>query len=81
MADYVKLAIDAGAKIIGGCCGTSAEHLAAMRKSIDTHVKGARPTHEAVIAATGELINPISTAKVSSGEANPAGRRRGGRRR
>ena len=31
MADYARLAIDAGARIIGGCCGTSPAHLAAMR--------------------------------------------------
>ena len=33
MADYVRLAMDAGARIIGGCCGTSPDHLAAMRKA------------------------------------------------
>jgi 5-methyltetrahydrofolate--homocysteine methyltransferase len=43
MADYVRLALDAGAKIIGGCCGTSPEHLAAMRRSLETYKKGERP--------------------------------------
>jgi len=28
MAEYSRLALDAGARIIGGCCGTSAAHLA-----------------------------------------------------
>src|SRR5215207_1915480 len=28
MADYARLAIDAGARIIGGCCGTKPAHLA-----------------------------------------------------
>ena len=37
MADYARLAIDAGAKIIGGCCGTSCEHLVAIREAIDQH--------------------------------------------
>src|SRR4029078_11531363 len=39
MADYVRLAVDAGARIIGGCCGTSPTHLAAMRAALDEHVK------------------------------------------
>jgi len=46
MANYVHLAIDAGARIIGGCCGTSPEHLAAMRKALDSHVAGPRPDTE-----------------------------------
>ena len=31
MADYARLAFDAGARIIGGCCGTTPAHIAAMR--------------------------------------------------
>ena len=43
MANYAHLAIDGGAKIIGGCCGTSFEHLAAMRKALDSHMSWATP--------------------------------------
>ena len=35
MAAYAQLARAAGAKIIGGCCGTKPEHIAAMRKALD----------------------------------------------
>ena len=35
MAEYAVLSRDAGAKIIGGCCGTSPEHIAAMRHALD----------------------------------------------
>ena len=35
MAAYALLARAAGAKIIGGCCGTKAEHIAAMRQALD----------------------------------------------
>ena len=80
MGDYVKLAIDAGVKIIGGCCGTSAEHLVAMREAIDTHKKGERPGPDQIIAATGPLVNPISVAGTNEGNDAPAGRRRGRRR-
>ena len=43
MADYVRLAVDAGARIIGGCCGTSFAHLAAMRQALDAHTQGRAP--------------------------------------
>jgi 5-methyltetrahydrofolate--homocysteine methyltransferase len=51
------LAIDAGARIIGGCCGTTPEHLAAMRASIDAHVGGGRPTIDTIVEQIGPLTN------------------------
>jgi len=44
MADYACLARDAGAKIIGGCCGTTPEHLRAMREALETRPQGAPPS-------------------------------------
>src|SRR5438093_1104488 len=35
MADYAGRLIDAGARIIGGCCGTTPQHIAAMRRVLD----------------------------------------------
>ena len=35
--EYALTFWKAGAKIIGGCCGTTPDHIAAMRKSIDTN--------------------------------------------
>jgi methionine synthase I (cobalamin-dependent) len=55
MADYARIALDAGARIIGGCCGTSPEHLASMRKALEGHTKGPRPTVELVEAKLGEV--------------------------
>ena len=37
MADYALCARAAGAQIIGGCCGTTPAHLAAMREALDRH--------------------------------------------
>src|SRR5512144_3025181 len=37
MADYVGLAADSGARIIGGCCGTTFTHVAAMRDALSHH--------------------------------------------
>jgi 5-methyltetrahydrofolate--homocysteine methyltransferase len=57
MANYARLAIDAGARIIGGCCGTTPEHLAAMRAAIDTHVRGEQPTIDTIVRQIGPLTN------------------------
>ena len=35
MSDYALLAFKAGAKIIGGCCGTMPSHIGAMRGSLE----------------------------------------------
>ena len=56
MADYARIALDAGAKIIGGCCGTSPHHLAAMRKSLEGYAKGSRPSIELI----EERLGPVS---------------------
>jgi 5-methyltetrahydrofolate--homocysteine methyltransferase len=58
MANYARMAIDGGARIIGGCCGTTPEHIAAMRASIDEHVRGEQPTLETIIQKIGPLTNP-----------------------
>ena len=62
MARYVRLAIDAGARIIGGCCGTSPEHLAAMRKALDAHTQGVRPDRARLEAEIGPLVAPPVSA-------------------
>jgi methionine synthase I (cobalamin-dependent) len=66
MADYAGLAIDAGARIIGGCCGSTPTHLAAMRRAIDVHAARARPELDQVVAELGPLVAPPSTAQGQS---------------
>lgn len=73
MADYVRLAVDGGAKIIGGCCGTSFEHLAAMRRALDAHQRAERPSVDQVVARIGPLRN--KTADQSGQAAGGEGRR------
>ena len=58
MQDYVRLAMDSGAHIIGGCCGTSPAHLAAMRQAMDRHRLRPRPSIDAVVNALGPLLSP-----------------------
>lgn len=39
MAEYAVLARDAGIGVIGGCCGTTPEHIKAMRHALDMRPK------------------------------------------
>ncbi len=39
MASFVNALINAGANIIGGCCGTTPEHIKALRKAVDGYIK------------------------------------------
>ena len=55
MAEYARLALDAGARIIGGCCGTTPEHLRAMRRALEAHVRRPRPSIETIEACLGAL--------------------------
>src|SRR5271166_4546962 len=58
MATYAGLAVDCGARIIGGCCGAMPAHVAAMRRGLDAHEPGARPDVEAIVAGRGALVAP-----------------------
>ena len=53
MAEYALLARNAGATIIGGCCGTMPEHLAAMREALDSTPKGEKPSLDLIAATMG----------------------------
>jgi 5-methyltetrahydrofolate--homocysteine methyltransferase len=55
MAQYACLARDSGAKIIGGCCGTTPDHLQAMREALETTSKRSAPTLKAIEDALGEF--------------------------
>ncbi len=75
MADYAILARDCGATIIGGCCGTTPAHLAAMRAALETTPRGPAPDLDTIAARLGGF----SSASDGSGDA-PAGRERRRRR-
>lgn len=75
MADYVRLAVDGGARIIGGCCGTSFQHLASMRHALDEHKKAERPSVATIVERIGPMRN-----KLASASGAPEGERRERRR-
>jgi len=72
MARYASMAADSGAAIVGGCCGTSPEHLAAMHAALAAHVRGAAPTVDGIVAEIGPLTNSLPGA---SGEGRRTRRR------
>ena len=42
MAEYAGRMVDAGARLVGGCCGTTPAHVAAMREVLDRRAPAAR---------------------------------------
>ncbi len=83
MARYACLAYDAGARIIGGCCGTTFNHVRAMRLALDQHVSGARPDAQRVSSELGEITaggRAFLEGKMHA-DTIAVGKRGGGRRR
>jgi len=76
MGQYAVLARHAGAKIIGGCCGTMPEHLKAMRAALEASEVGARPSLDDITAAMGGF----SSESDGTDGAGPAASPRRGRR-
>lgn len=60
MATYAKKMVDAGVRLIGGCCGTTPEHIAAIRRAI------------AAAGASQERITPDAVPAVPREEVLPA---------
>jgi 5-methyltetrahydrofolate--homocysteine methyltransferase len=60
MARYARMARDAGARIVGGCCGTTPAHLAAIAKALDGYTPGPMPDKAAIEAALGSIAAPKS---------------------
>ena len=72
MGRYARLARDAGARIIGGCCGTTPAHLAAIAAALDGYTPGPVPDRSAIERALG----PIGTAKGEAARRRTPKRRR-----
>ncbi len=77
MAEYAVLARDAGARIIGGCCGTMPEHLRAMKAALGSRPKGPRPTLEQIAATLGAFSSASDGTGDEAGGARRERRRRG----
>lgn len=77
MGDYACLARDCGATIIGGCCGTTPDHLRKMREALETRPRGSRPSLDQITERLGGLS---STSDGTDGKAPVSTRTRGRRR-
>ena len=72
LAEAVPRFLAAGARLLGGCCGTTPEHIAAMRQALDRELARAAgtttatplATHVSAHASTGatDLASPASSA-------------------
>ncbi len=72
-ASFATEAADAGVRIIGGCCGTTPEHIAAMRAAIDTWA-GATASEVTTVTIPGPTrsvprngFEPASTVSAAEG--------------
>jgi 5-methyltetrahydrofolate--homocysteine methyltransferase len=76
MARYAVMARDAGAAIIGGCCGTQPEHLRAMRAALETTPRGDAPTLEQIAAELGGFSSGSDGTDGAAPTRDRSGRRR-----
>ena len=68
--------LDAGAVIVGGCCGTTPEHIAAMRAAIDARAGAsssapAPPSPVAALAAPGGTVTTIRAEVAATTDSVP----------
>jgi len=63
MALYATMAANAGASIIGGCCGTSPQHVKAMRDAIDNWTQAPTPTGDLSVAGGSASGRGARTSK------------------
>jgi 5-methyltetrahydrofolate--homocysteine methyltransferase len=78
MADYAVLARDCGARIVGGCCGTTPAHLGAMRRALEETPPGPRPDLETIAARLGGFSSASDgLTGAAPGEGRERRRRRG----
>lgn len=69
MGDYVELALRSGTRIIGACCGSTPDHIAAIREAVDAYQPAPRPERDEI------------EERLEAYHREPAGARRSNRRR
>src|SRR6266704_636839 len=60
MASYARRMIEAGARLVGGCCGTTPEHI----KKIRDYVASVVPRHPPVVISRAEIRAPAGAEPV-----------------
>ena len=77
MSNYALLARNCGARIIGGCCGTTPKHLVAMRTALEKQPKGPKPNTAQIVEELGDFS---SLSDGTDGEGHVRAPRRGRRK-
>ena len=77
MGDYARMARDAGARIIGGCCGSTPDHLRAIVAALADYTPQSMPEIDQIEARLG----PLTAAAKPGGAKPPRQRKRRGARR
>jgi 5-methyltetrahydrofolate--homocysteine methyltransferase len=62
MGLYACMARDAGARIVGGCCGTTAQHIKSMSDALARRPRGAAPTYDDI----QKLLGPVKITTQAS---------------
>src|SRR5881392_908678 len=62
MADYAGRMVEAGARLVGGCCGTTPAHTAAMRETLDRRIPSPR---RVVARAPAPRPAPVETTGIA----------------
>jgi 5-methyltetrahydrofolate--homocysteine methyltransferase len=76
MAEYALMARDLGARIIGGCCGTTARHVGAMRRALEGSARGKAPTLDDIVARIGPLTGSTRSLVEGGGPVRRARKQR-----
>jgi len=56
MAEYAARMLETGARLVGGCCGTTPQHIAAMREALDRHAPVRRTARPAIAVRPREAV-------------------------
>ncbi len=75
MVAYTELAVRAGARIVGACCGSSFDHINVIRSTLSGDVAGPRPTADEISVRLGGVSDEIErgTARRNRRRARPVG--------
>jgi methionine synthase I (cobalamin-dependent)/5,10-methylenetetrahydrofolate reductase len=65
MGEYAGRMVEAGARLVGGCCGTTPQHTAAMRETLDRLTPGTRRREPRVVVARAARPAPAETPGVA----------------
>jgi homocysteine S-methyltransferase len=69
--DYAVRFVETGARLVGGCCGTTPAHIAAMREALDAFAGGATaPSPHIVVNTARSTADKVSRAAHADAEAS-----------